>query len=129
MGFDINIIMELYMCPMTGLPYYNRCVNHAVQKVYGRPAITVPPNLRKYLVGRGKIFAAYTEHFNKEGCSEIDVAAFLNRFPSWDNIVASEWWTVNGDDDDWTREDHNRFYELIQWCQNQDVDFHIRWSY
>ena len=129
MGFDINISLNLGMCPETGKPFYYKYNKHVgVIKTYEIPPIEVPKQLRNYLVGRGHLFHAYTEPFNEREVFDVSVEQFLEEFPSWEQVMEHEEFR---DDipDFWNEDDHNNFKKLIEWCSVQDCSFRVSWSY
>lgn len=125
MGFDITIEMVLHMCNKTGKPYY---YNKFSERIYDLPSIEVPQELRKYLVGRGHLFHAYTKYFNDQDRYNVSVEAFLEHYPSWDEVIEHEEFR-----DDipgfWNEDDHIGFRDLLEWCMEQEVSFRISWSY
>lgn len=121
MGFDINIEMVLSMCAETGKPY---SYGKDLERVYDFSTILVPQELKQYLVGRGPVFHAYTQHFNYEDRYNVPVYEFLEHYPSWDSVQEEY-----ADHEYWTEEDHNKFKELLEWCKAQRVSFRVDWSY
>ena len=121
MGFDINIEMILSMCEETGKPFY---YGKGFERIYELPILEVPQELQEYLVGRGPIFHAYTDHFNYENRYNVSVKEFLEDYPSWLS-VQEEYPSHNY----WLEEDHNKFKELLEWCEKQKVSFRVSWSY
>ena len=121
MGFDIAIEMNLSMDVATGKPYY---YGKNFEHIYDISSIVVPEHLRIYLVGRGPIFHAYTSEFNYENRYNVSVSEFLEHYPSWDSVHEDY-----ADHDYWTESDHNKFKELLEWCQKQPVSFNVSWSY
>lgn len=128
MGFDINILMEMYMCPATGKPYYYKYDKKTkmTEKIYELPNITVPAKMCDYLVGRGHIFHAYTDHFNEKDIFNVSVEEFLGEFPSWDHVQQNEYYSDEGG---WSEEDHLAFKKVLEWCLEQDPFFRVCWSY
>ncbi len=123
MGFDIDITMTLHMCPKTGKPfYYDR---KTFTKIYDISEIVVPEQLQNYLVGRGHIFHAYTEHFNENDIYDVSVYDFLEKYPSWEDVKQHRY----HEDDYWTEKDHDNFRILLQWCEAQSLSFRVVWSY
>ncbi len=51
MGFDINISMELYMCPEKGKPFYFKKKDGKFEKIYDFPDILVPGKMCDYIEG------------------------------------------------------------------------------
>ena len=121
MGFDITIEMDLCMCQQTGKPYY---YGKGFEKIYDISSIVVPEDLREYLVGRGPVFHAYTSEFNYEDRYDVSVSEFLEHYPSWEEIKKEY-----EDHDYWVEDDHNKFKELLEWCEKQRVSFRVSWSY
>ena len=130
MGFDINIELCFLMCSMTGKPYYYQYdkTTNKVNRIYELPSVEVPEELRKYLVGRGHLFHAYTETFNERDVFETSVDQFLENYPSWEDVMEHEEFR---DDipDFWNEEDHIGFKTLLEWCAKQDYMFRVSWSY
>ena len=128
MGFDINIMMELYMCPASGKPYYygKNKETRKIEKVYELPNILVPGKMCEYLVGRGHIFHAYTAHFNEKEIFNVSVEEFLEEFPSWEEVMENEFYSDEGY---WLEEDHLGFQRTLEWCSEQEVCFRVCWSY
>jgi hypothetical protein len=128
MGFDINVMMEMFMCPASGKPFYYRRnpETKTIEKCYEIPDITVPVKMCEYLVGRGPIFYAYTQQFNEQERYNISADEFLEEYPSWETIVDSEYYNDEGC---WIQEDHKGFKRLLEWCTEQDVPFRVCWSY
>jgi len=130
MGFDINICVQLLMCPETGKPYYLHWDKEAkkVTKEYSIPTIEIPEQLRKYLVGRGHLFHAYTEYFNERDIYSTDVRTFQEHYPSWDDVIQNDNYS---DDyaDAWNEEDHKNFEKLFEFLNDQEVTYTICWSY
>ena len=122
MGFDMNVMMELFMCPATGSPYY---YTKNFEKVYDLSnLIVVPEDLRNYLNGRGHIFHAYTDYFDARDVSDVSVEEFLEQFPKWKEVKKSGYYEP---DYDWSQEDHKTFKKLLKWCCKQDVNFKVSW--
>jgi hypothetical protein len=128
MGFDINITMELLMCPATGKPFYygRNKETKKIEKFYELPSIQVPGKMCDYLVGRGHFFHAYTDTFNEKDVFNVSVYEFLEEFPSWEDVMKSEYYN---DECGWMEEDHLGFQRTLEWCTEQDVCFRICWSY
>jgi len=130
MGFDIMIDVRFHMCNITGKPYYNSYKKNIgeVTRIYEMPSFEVPKELRKYLVGRGHLFHAYTDSFNERDVFEACADQFLEYYPTWEQVMANENFR---DDivDFWNEDDHNNFKKLLEWCVNQDVTFQVSWSY
>ena len=130
MGFDINVMMEMFMCPKTGKPFYygyNEATNN-LEKVYDLPDVTVPERMCDYLVGRGSIFHAYTELFNERDIFNVTVDEFLEAYPSWQQVTESNYYSEETTDY-WTVEDHEGFKQLLEWCTQQRAAFRVCWSY
>lgn len=128
MGFDIHIQVIFYMCSSSGKPYYfkrNR-ETKLIEKKYDFPDFIVPEALCKYLVGRGHLFHAYTEYFNDQERYCVPLEEFLERYPSWEEVVDHENYSDEGG---WTEDDHLGFLDLLKWCSKQDVSFEVSWSY
>ena len=128
MGFDINVMMMLYMCPETGKPYYLKWNKETrnYEKLYELPDIIVPEKMCEYLVGRGHHFHAYTEVFNEDGRYDVSVDEFMDYFPSWEEVLENPSYN---DECGWCEEDHKGFKRLLEWCCKQDVSFRVSWSY
>ena len=125
MGFDIQITVTFHLCPETGkLYHYETNPQDIIEKVYGVPDIEVPEEFRKYLVGRGHIFHAYTEYFNETQHYDVGVEDFLAHYPSWEEVVAHPNYY-----DEWTKEDHDGFEDLLAWCTGQPILYGVSWSY
>lgn len=121
MGFDINIDMILHMDKDTGKPFY---YGKGLEHMYDISSFVVPDHLKEYLVGRGPVFHAYTSEFNYENRYDVPVSEFLEHYPSWKEVQEDY-----KDHDYWTEADHNKFKELLEWCQKQPVSFRVSWSY
>ena len=130
MGFDINVMMEMFMCPATGKPFYYGYdeVTKNLEKVYDLPDISVPAKMCEYLVGRGSIFYAYTEFFNEREVFNVTVDEFLEAYPSWRQVKESNYYSEETTDY-WCEEDHEGFKRLLEWCTQQRVMFRVCWSY
>jgi len=124
MGFDINILMTLTMCEKTGKPYY---YGKKGERTYELPNIVVPEGLCSYLVGRGRIFHAYTEYFNQDDIYNTSVDRFLEHYPSWEEVKKHS--SYEGSEYYWTEKDHDNFRLLLEWCEHQEVPFRVDWSY
>lgn len=130
MGFDINVNMVLHMCPKTGKPFYygyNKQQNN-YEKIYELPTLVVPEKMCEYLVGRGHLFHAYTDHFNEEDVFDVSVEVFLNEYPPWEDVQQSDYFR-DDEVDYWNEEDHEGFKRLLEWCTQQTVPFRVNWSY
>ena len=128
MGVDMTISLHLSMCPDTGKPYHyrlNRDTNR-LEKVYSLPDLEVPPELKKYLVGSGRVFRAYIDNLTDD-TYEAPMDLFLDSYPSWEKVKESD--DYPDAEEYWTEEDHNNFKRLIEWCNKQDVYFYVSWSY
>lgn len=129
MGFDINIEMVLHMCNKTGKPYYyNYSKEIGLTRMYEIPSIEVPEHLRKYLVGRGTFFHAYTESFNLQDIYQTSADQFLEDYPSWTEITTHDSFSEHTLDY-WKEDDHIKFKELLKWCVAQGISFQVSWSY
>lgn len=125
MGFDIHLTLMLHLCSETGKPYYFlTSEDGSIEKIYGVPEVEVPTDFRKYLVGRGHHFHAYTEYFNEIEQYDVDVEEFLLHYPSWEEVQEN----VNYDES-WTKEDHVGFEDLLSWCSGQSYFYRVSWSY
>ena len=129
MGFDLFIHMNLMMDDGTGKPFYYRTNKETGQmdKCYDIPIVEIPEELRKYLYGRGHHFHVYTDKFNRKDIFHVSVSAFLERFPSWNRYMESDYYEDYPED--WTREDHKNFKKLLKHLEDQKVDFSVSWSY
>lgn len=125
MGFDLCIQMVITMCPIKGKPYYSVYNEETKQheKVYGIPEIQIPEHLVKYLTGRGWHYQPYIENLANEGYARVDIA--LDQFPSVEEVKEHS----SFDEDHWSEEDHNNFKELLEFLNDQKVDFQLSWSY
>lgn len=130
MGFDINICLQLLMCPETGKPYYLHWDKRAkkITKEYSIPTIEIPESLRKYLEGRGHFFHAYTEYFNERDIFSTGVREFIEKFPDWKEVCESEHYSEDMADS-WTEKDHDNFLDLLDFLSEQEVSYTICWSY
>ena len=126
MGFDLTVHLCLSLCPTTGKPFHYRTNPETglLERCYDIPTISVPENLREYLEGRGKHFHAYTDMFTENDQSEIFVEQFLDKYPPWETVCASNFY-----DESWTQEDHLAFKSLLKWCAMQSVPFLVSWSF
>jgi len=130
MGFDIMIDVRFHVCDITGKPFYYKYdkKTNSSSRIYEMPSFEVPKELRKYLVGRGHLFHAYTDSFNERDVFEACADQFLEYFPTWEQVMENE----NFRDDIpefWNEDDHNNFKKLIEWCTVQDFTFQVSWSY
>lgn len=130
MGFDINICLELLLCPSTGKPYYYGYNQDTLTlgKVYALPDTQIPGHLRKYLVGRGHLFHAYTEYFNQQDIFKTNVQTFLDVYPDWSTVMESQFYTDEYEDA-WNEDDHTAFKELLVFLTTQEATYTILWSY
>ena len=131
MGFDIYISLNMMMCSITGKPFYHGAhpETGAFAAVYGYPDAIVPEELRKYLMGRGRHFVAYTRQveFDDLGLN-VSVDQFLERYPSWEEVYQSD--EVSEETlDSWNEENHNAFKKLLEWCLESGFDYRVSWSY
>jgi hypothetical protein len=130
MGFDIMINVCFNMCSETGKPFYYKFDKNTqiLNRIYEMPSIEVPQQLRKYLVGRGHLFHAYTDTFNERDVFQACADQFLEYYPTWEQVMANEEFR---DDivDFWNEEDHTNFKKLLEWCTDQDFTFQVTWSY
>lgn len=126
MGFDIMICMTMLMCPETGKPYYYGYDEEAKQitKFYELPSLSVPEEIRKYLVGRGHHFHAYTHEWNEKDIVETDIESFLESYPDWEDVKEHSSY-----DAIWTYKDHIGFKRLLKWCRTQEPSFRVSWTY
>lgn len=125
MGFDIFVELSLMMCDETGKPFYYRYDEGTkkLNRIYDLPLLEVPQELRKYLVGRGHLFQAYTKYFDDNNMGfNISVEAFLENYPSWDEVIEHDEFR-----DDipgvWNEDDHVGFRTLLEWCLTQTCVF------
>lgn len=119
------------ICPETGKPYYYHSdeASKTMIRKYDLPLLEVPESLRKYLVGRGYLFHAYTKHFDENDMGfHASVDVFLDKYPSWEEVMSNEEFR---DDipDYWNEDDHNGFKRLLEWCCKQECYFQVTWSY
>ncbi len=128
MGFDINITMNMLMCPGSGKPFYYKYNKETkvVDKIYEYPNLDVPGKMCEYLEGRGHIFHAYTHMFNEKEVYNVSVEEFLEEYPTWEDVLESDHYDKYGY---WCEEDHEGFKRLLEWCCEQDVSFRVTWSY
>ena len=128
MGFDINVMMELFMCPATGKPFYYGYDKDTkkTKKIYDLPNIVVPEKMCEYLVGRGHHFHAYTRDFDEKDMFSVSVDYFLEEYPTWEQVVNSDDYS---EDSHWIEEDHEGFKRLLEWCLEQRIPFRVEWSY
>ena len=127
MGFDINIMLVLQMCPVEGKPfYYSYNEKKGVVKIFDVQPIPIPKELREYLVGRGHVFHAYTGLYNDDDIFETDVSQFLSTYPSWEEVVDNPSYE---DECGWTQEDHDRFKKLLKLLTESNLPYRIGWSY
>jgi hypothetical protein len=126
MGFDIQIMMMMYMCPATGKPYTlkRNKETKTIEKCYELPDLIVPETMQKYLEGRGHHFHVYTANFDEDQRCSVDVYEFLDDYPFWRDVKESPSY-----DSSWSKEDHRGFKRLLKWCCKQEVTFQITWSY
>jgi hypothetical protein len=127
MGFDISISLELQICNKTGRPFLWTPTSEKLYDI-NLADYTVPPELYKYARGRGSIYYAYTEHFNTRDVYDTSVDSFLEEFPSWDDVSASDVYE-DYEQHEWNEEDHNKFKALLEWCSKQAPAYRISWSY
>lgn len=131
MGFDIYITLSMMMCNKTGKPFYHGTdpVTGRFAAIYGYPDTVVPENLRKYLIGRGHLFGAYTKQLELDELGfNVGVDQFLGNYPSWEDVMNHEEFR----DDEleyWNEDDHENFQKLLKWCVASGLDYHVTWSY
>ena len=122
MGFDLNIIVNINIDEVTGLPYILQ-LNPLVKKPYNPEDYKIPEEYRKWIVQRGHHFHAYIKYFD-DSTIQCDVDIFLHYYPKWEdakyNIL---------DEDEWKEEDHNEFKKCLKWLVSKPGVFGIRWSY
>lgn len=130
MGFDIYISISFMMCPETGKPYvFRKGAKGHLERSYDLPVLEVPTHLRKYLVGRGHLFSAYTEDLEAEGMGfSVSVDQFLENLPTWERVQESIYYR-DDEPDAWNEDDHNGFKDLLEWCMDQELGFTVSWSY
>jgi hypothetical protein len=131
MGFDIFVELTFMMCDEKGKPFYYEYDDGTkkLNRIYDLPSIEVPQELRKYLVGRGHLFHAYTKYFDDNNMGfNVSVEAFLEHYPSWDEVIEHAEFR-----DDipgfWNEDDHVGFRDLLEWCSKKKCAFHVTWSY
>ena len=116
------------MCPAKGKPYYIKKQGTRYEKCYEIPDVTVPGKMCEYLVGRGHLFHAYTDHFNENDIFNVSVDEFLDKYPEWEEVQQSDYFR-DDEIDCWNEEDHEGFKRLLEWCVEQEVSFRVMWSY
>ena len=118
------------MCPDTGKPYYlaYNQTTQGIEKEYGLPDVQIPSRLRKYLVGRGHLFHAYTDYFNDRDTFKTDVRTFLEEYPSWEMVMESPYYTDDYEDA-WNEGNHIAFRELLELLTQQEAVYTVQWSY
>lgn len=128
MGLDIYVSLSLLMCTTTGKPFYFRTINGNLESSYEVPTVEVPSHLRKYLIGRGPLFTAYTEGLERDGMGfTVGADRFLESYPEWEDVKESSFYS--DEPGAWSEEDHTGFKELLQWCVDQSFHFTVSWSY
>ncbi len=128
MGFDISINCELHICRATGKLFYYGKKESTWGRIYDPPDIVVPKEYRCYLEQRGRVFHAYTDHFNSNDVFNVDVSTFLEQYPEWKEVAV--WMEENSwSTDDWSEEEHNGFKATLEWCQKSFLPFRVNWSY
>ncbi len=116
--------MSLMMDEGTGKPFY---FGKDLQKIYELPSIDIPQELKKYLYGRGSHFHVYTDKFNRKNIYHVSLETFLDKYPSWKRFKESDYY--DEEHLDWTRDDHKNFKKLLQFLEEQPVQFTVSWSY
>ncbi len=126
MGFDIAVRLQISMCPETGQPFVYWPKTDGLVKRYDIPLVDykIPEEFCKYATGRGQIFYAYTDYYNKNNVTDVDVYDFVANYPSWETVTQN----ANYLPEDWSETDHNGFKALLDWCVGTS-DFRINWSY
>ncbi len=124
MGFDLFIHMSLLMDDGMGKPFY---YGKNLEKIYDLPTIEIPPELKKYLYGRGNHFHVYTDKFNRKNIYHVSLYTFLEKYPSWKRFTESDYYEE--ENPDWTHDDHKNFKRLLQFLEKQPVGFTVSWSY
>lgn len=120
MGFYVTIELKLHICETTGKPfYYSKKEN---KRIYDIASILIPEEFRKSVQLRGSYLHAYTDVFEQDDNSEVEVSEFLEFFPKWKEVKA-----YSSYDDTWNFEDHKNFKEFLKWCKTQDVCFYVSW--
>ena len=123
MGFDISVILKIGLHPETGVPFV--WSNETPDRLPFNPAdFVVPAEHRHVLRGRGPIFHAYTERFNREDRYEVGAAEFLEDFPTWEEVKNHDRYY-----DEWTEDDHNKFKAAIEWFAAASYVYNLEWSY
>ena len=123
MGFDLYISCTYRLCNETGRPFFWK---EDFSKCYDIPSIVVPENYRRFMRQRGHHMGLYTSKI----CDEYSTCAenFLDKFPEWSDIEGDCEYEENFKDV-WKEEDHDLFYEALEWLVKQPMGFDISWSY
>ena len=121
----------MMICSITGKPFYHgtHADTGAFAAIYGYPDVTVPEELRKYLMGRGRHFVAYTRSLELDDLGlNVSVDQFLEKFPSWEELYQHD--EISEETlDYWNEEDHAKFKKLLEWCLESGLDYRVSWSY
>jgi hypothetical protein len=122
MGFDLNIIINISIDEVTGLPYILK-LNPMTKKPYNPEEYKIPEEFRKWIDQRGHHFHAYIKNFD-DSTLQCDVEIFLHYYPKWEDVKYDIL-----DNDDWNEKDHNEFKKCLEWLESKPGVFGIRWSY
>ena len=123
MGFDLNIIINVSIDELTGLPFV--WVNSDENKIkpYNPEDYKIPEEYRKYIHQRGHHFHAYIKNFD-DSTMQCDADIFLHYYPKWEDIKYD---ILN--DDEWNEESHKEFKKCLKWLVSKPGIFGLRWSY
>lgn len=123
MGFDLNIIINISIDEVTGLPYVWGNLNENKIKSYNPEEYQIPEEYRKWIHQRGHHFHVYIKMFD-DSTTQCNADTFLNYYPIWKDIKYD---ILN--DDEWTEENHNEFKKCLEWLVSKPGVFGITWSY
>lgn len=131
-GFELEILLETYVCSETGKPYIRKYHDTSIndecdeyEKIYDLPV--VPEKYRPYLSMCGKHFYYYIEKTCENPYrGSAHVSSVLHSFPAWETIVYhTKYFPVT---DWWTEEKHTEFKEFLGWCLDQGAAYSVRWE-
>lgn len=142
MGFDMYVILNISVDPITGLPIVYELLESTFNvKKYNPSEYEIPEKYRKYIRQRGSHFHAYIKSYPSEQ-DQTTIEDFLHRYPEWpdwDKLIppGDPGWELFGwrkndltifNECKWTKEDHDAFKEALIWMDKKGI-FGITWHY
>lgn len=121
MGFDLQIRISLGICQETGKAFY---YSQDYSKKYDLESSIVPEEYRKFFQLHGRFLHAYTDHFNEESQSSVDLHVFFEEFPNWTTV--KEFLDENYKDF-WTEMEHTQFRKTLEWCVESGISYRVEW--